>query len=139
VPIVAYQPREHGAFVYSFFAAGSGEPRETLDALFDSGARWAVLVSPNDPDTFAAFAVVMPAPQTVAWVHTKWQPPEKPQARRRGFAKALLRHLGVQLDQPVTALYWSPAIPQLRRRGYVITPPKETHVEREARQDHQAR
>jgi GNAT superfamily N-acetyltransferase len=114
VPIVAYEPRRHGAFVYTAFARGSGEPPETLDALIDNDARIAVLEGPSDRDLFIGFAITT-GDQQVAWAYVK------PLARRQGLAKALVQHLGVNLDRPVTALFPAPAVKQLRRRGYQIT------------------
>jgi hypothetical protein len=134
VPIAAFDRRKHGAYVYSYFAMGSGEPRERLDDLFEAGARCEVAFKADaaPPKDLAAFAIVS-ADGTVVWCHTK------PPGRKRGLMRALLANLGVDIEKPMTAMFWSPAIPQMRRRGFVINPPKETESHAEREQDEAGR
>lgn len=117
MPIKDYSPKDHGAFVYSYFRDGARQPLETLDDLIDSGARIAVFeVSSDAPqNTYAGFAIVTPDPQTVVWVHVK------PAARNEGLARTLLEYLGINLSARVNALFWSPYVPKLKRRGYKIS------------------
>lgn len=125
MPAVDFRPRDHGGLVYGFFSQATGEPMETLDALFEQGARCAVFQKPDEPTRAYGFAIVT-GQQTVAWVHVKNE------YRKNGVAKALLVFLGVDPAKPIIAKFFSPMIRSLRRRGYVINPPeKETDAERD--------
>lgn len=128
MPIQSFNTREHGSFVYSAFSLGSGLPRETLDRLFDLGAKCVVLTGHNDPTWIIGFAIVIGDPQTVAWVYVRLKAARDSEvsARRQGFAKAMLEALGTDTREPMTALFWSPVIAGLKRRGYVIRPPQES-------------
>lgn len=132
MPLVPFNSRAHGSFVYSAFAYGSGETRETLDRLFDEGAKCVVLTGHNDPTWLVGFAIIIGDPQTVVWTYVRLKAERDSDipARRNGFAKAMLTALGTDLDAPITALFWAPAINGLRRRGFVIRKPQETGEQR---------
>ena len=97
----------------SSFVAGSSLPYDVLAAHLNNGAR-AVVLTTSDPDMFVGWAAVT-ANGEVIWTYVK-----SGAARGRGFATALLRHLGVDTSKTVVALYDSPALQALIRRGKPI-------------------
>ncbi len=114
--IVPFDPERHERFVFSGFCRGSGETWEWLHWHLRHGAKCAVRVAPGNPELYYAFAVVT-GPQIVAWCYSK----EK--LRNQGFMTELLRHLGVDVQQPTLALLPSPACDELIRKGWPITYP----------------
>jgi GNAT superfamily N-acetyltransferase len=87
---------------YHLAPQAGGASKATLASLIEPlihSERWRVAVAciPDDPDTILGFIVydsraIDPSVATVGWVQVKapW--------RRKGVAKALLAHAGVQLD-----------------------------------------
>jgi hypothetical protein len=111
--IVPFDPELHARFVFSAWCNGSGETFERLHRLLRTGARAAVKVGSTNRNVFMGWAVVTD-PQTVAWVYTK------DRLRGSGIMSRLLEHLGVDLEQPMTALFWSPACDGLIGNGWPI-------------------
>jgi hypothetical protein len=125
--IVPYDPDLHRRFVFSAWCAGAGEPWEVLHRLLRAGARCAVWVGTTNPALFMAYAVVMPERQTVVWAYTKER------LRGQGIMRALLEHLGVRCQWPITVLFWSPVAEALIEGGWQIVRGEAGGDERRAR------
>lgn len=130
--IVPADPAVHGRWIFSTFCSGAGEPRETLHRLLRTGAaRAAVMQTEADASVFASWAAVISNQQTICWTYTK------PLVRRRGHMVALLDFLGVDTTQPMYALFPSPALLGLIRKGWPITiaPKERTHEQHDHQHD----
>ncbi len=118
MPIIPYG-YQHANWVLSNFGAIAGYPTEVLsDILANPDTKACIRVGREDPSRFLAYAVLS-APQTVAFAYTK------PMARGRGYMTSLLKHLGVDLDQPLVALFRTPATDGMIRRGWRVSYPPE--------------
>jgi hypothetical protein len=116
MPIVPFGP-EHERFVYSSWCAGSGEPRYVLADLLERGARLLVATG-RDPDLLVGWACAL-GDQVVVWAYTRATAGAV--SRGRGVMRALLAELGVDVKEPMVALFDSPACQGLIRKGWPIT------------------
>lgn len=112
MPIIEFDPVDHGAWVYSTFAASARQPRAILNEILRHGGKCMVEVGHEDPTLCIGFAVV--AEGEVVWVYVK------PKARDMGKARRLLAALGVDMSGPLVAWFSSPACDGMRRRGKPI-------------------